>query len=219
MIGLIGKKIGMTRLFDEAGAVIPVTVIQVGPCPILQIKRQATDGYAAVQLGFDPKPEKKTTKAEIGHLKKSNSKPVRVIREFRTENLDSLEVGAALGADVFAVGELVDVTGVNKGRGFASPVKRHHTKGGPESHGSMYHRRVGSMGGSSDPSRVWKGKKLAGHMGAKRITAPNLRVVRVDKEKNLLVLRGCIPGHNNSYVTISKSKKTARRAARGKKQA
>lgn len=215
-LGLIGKKIGMTRIFNEAGAVIPVTVIQAGPCAILQVKRDATDGYGALQLGFEAKPEKKSNKAEAGHLKKSGSTPVRVVREFRTDKPDEYEVGKSLAADIFQPGEIVDVIGVSKGRGFGGPVKRHHTKGGPETHGSMYHRRVGSMGGSSDPSRVWKGKKLAGHMGAKRKTAQNIEVVKVDAANNLVVVRGSIPGHINSYVMIAKSKKKAIKAAKKK---
>jgi large subunit ribosomal protein L3 len=212
-LGLIGKKVGMTRLYDEAGSIIPVTVIQAGPCPILQIKRKETDGYTALQVGYDKKPERKANKPELGHFKKSGADPVRVVREFRTENLDGFEVGGQIDVSIFEVGEKVDVIGTSKGRGFASPIKRHHLSRGPETHGSMYHRRVGSMGGSSDPSRVWKGKRLAGHMGAARATLQNLRVVRVDKKNNLIVVRGGIPGHINGYVMIAKSRKVANKRA------
>lgn len=215
MMGLIGKKIGMTRIFNQAGQVIPVTAIQVGPCPVLQIKRKETDGYTAIQLGFDPKPERKVNKPEAGHFKKSGVAPTRVVREFRVDDVEGIELGKPLDASVFTVGERVDVTGVSKGRGFAGPVKRHHTKGGPESHGQMYGRRPGSMGASSFPSRVWKGKTLGGHMGAERATALNLEVVKVDVENNIILVRGAAPGHATGYLTIRKSSKAARRAARG----
>ncbi len=212
-LGLIGKKIGMTRLFSEAGSVIPVTIVQAGPCPVLQVKRQATDGYTAIQLGFDSKEERKATKAEIGHFKKSGGSPLRMVREFRTEDVEPFPVGGKVDVGIFEVGEKVDVTGVSKGRGFASLIKRWSTTRGPETHGSMYHRRPGSMGGSSDPSRSWKGKHLSGHMGSERCTAQNLKVVRVDKDKNLLALCGAVPGFNGGYVLISKSLKDAKRKA------
>lgn len=213
-MGLLGKKIGMTRIFDDAGNIVPVTVIQAGPCPVLQVKREATDGYTALQLGFETKREKNTTKPLLGHFKKAGTAPLRFVREIRIEDVDGFEVGKAVEVDIFEVGEKVDVIGVSKGRGFAGPMKRHHSSRGPESHGSMYHRRPGSMGSSADPSHVFKGKKLAGHMGAERVTTQNVKVVGIDKDKNLLLLNGSVPGHNNAFVMISKSKKVARKAAR-----
>lgn len=213
-LGMLGKKIGMTRVFDDAGNIVPVTVIQAGPCPVLQIKRAVSDGYTALQLGFGAKKEKRTTKALAGHFKKAASGPLRFVREIRIEDVEGYEVGKPIEVDIFEVGEKVDVTGVSKGRGFAGPMKRHHSSRGPESHGSMYHRRPGSMGASADPSHVYKGKKLAGHMGAERSTTQNIRVVGVDKEKNILLLNGSVPGHNNAFVMINKSKKAARKAAR-----
>jgi large subunit ribosomal protein L3 len=206
-IGLLGKKLGMTRVYDEAGAFIPVTVIQAGPCPILQIKCKEKDGYSALQLGFDPKAERKVTRPLLGHFKRAGVAPVYLVREFRTEDLGEFSLGQALDLKVFDIGEKVDITGISKGRGFAGFQKRHHSSRGPESHGSMYHRRSGSMGASADPSHVFKGKPGAGHMGAARSTVQNLKVVRVDKEKNLLLVRGSIPGNNNGYVIIRKSVK------------
>lgn len=214
-IGLIGKKLGMTRVFNAAGKVIPVTALQVGPCPVLQIKRKETDGYTAVQIGYDPLPARKVNKVTAGHFKKSGVAPTRRIREFRLPDVGEFELGKALDVSVFVVGEKVDVCGVSKGRGHAGAVKRHHTKGGPESHGSMYGRLPGSMGASSFPSRVWKGKTLSGHMGAERSTTINLEVVKVDVENNVILVRGAVPGHNRGYVTIRKSVRKAQRAARG----
>ncbi|MCX7050246.1 MAG: 50S ribosomal protein L3 [Candidatus Sumerlaeota bacterium] len=208
-IGLLGKKVGMSQMFDDRGTLCPVTLIQAGPCPILQIKSEATDEYTAVQLGFDAKPESRANKAEVGHLKKARVaaptlSPVRVKREFRVEGLEGFDVGGTLDVTLFAAGERVDVIGTSKGRGFAGSIKRHHTRRGPETHGSMYHRRVGSMGASSYPSRTFKGKKMGGHMGVERVTTKNVLVVLVDKEKNLLAVRGSVPGHNNAYVMIRK---------------
>lgn len=213
-MGLLGKKIGMTRIFDEAGNIVPVTVVQAGPCPVLQVKREATDGYSALQLGFESKREKRTPKPMQGHFKKAGTAPLRFVREVRIDDVDNFEVGKTVAVDIFEVGEKVDVVGVSKGRGFAGPMKRHHSSRGPETHGSMYHRRPGSMGSSADPSHVFKGKKLAGHMGAARVTTQNIKVIGIDKDKNLLLLNGSVPGHNNAFVMISKSKKVARKAAR-----
>jgi large subunit ribosomal protein L3 len=204
----------MTRISDERGTVIPVTIIQAGPCPILQIKNKDKDGYTAVQLGFDPVPERKVTRPMAGHFKRSGAAPVRVVREFRTEDLDGRETGQILAANLFEVGEKVDVIGRSKGRGFAGPMKRHNSSRGPETHGSNYHRRPGSIGASADPSHVFKGRPMAGHMGAERVTALNLTILEVDKERNLIVVRGSIPGANNGTIVIRKSKKTERKAAR-----
>ncbi|MEN6626862.1 MAG: 50S ribosomal protein L3 [Candidatus Sumerlaeia bacterium] len=213
MIGILGKKLGMTRIYDAAGTVIPVTVIQAGPCPVLQIKNVERDGYNALQLGFDPIPERKANKPMTGHFKRAGATPQRLVREVRIDSLDGFSLGQQLDLSLFAVGEKVDVIGVSKGRGFAGPMKRHHSSRGPETHGSMYHRRAGSVGASADPSRVLKGKHMAGHMGAEQVTAQNLVVVRMDPSNNLLVVRGSVPGHNNGYVMIRKKRS---RAAAGK---
>ncbi len=210
LLGLLGKKLGMSQIFDEDGRLVPVTLIEAGPCPILQKKEKSKDGYDALQIGFDPKPKRLTNKPEMGRFNKSNVSPVRFMREIRIQDVSKYEVGQVLDVEVFKEGEKVDVTGISKGRGFAGTVKRHHSSRGPESHGSMYHRRPGSMGGSADPSRVFKGKALPGHMGNSRCTILNLKVVKTDKEKNLLVLKGSVPGHMNSYLLIRKSVKAQR---------
>lgn len=217
-LGIIGKKIAMTRIFDEKGSIIPVTVVLAGPCPILQIKRAATDGYAALQLGFENKHESKANKPMLGHFKKSGAAPVRMVREFRLDEVDQYEVGKAVDVSIFEAGEKVDLIGVSKGRGWSGVIKRFHTTRGPETHGSMYHRRPGSMGASSDPSHVWKGKKLPGQLGNSRVTAQNVMVVRVDKERNLLLIRGAVPGHTNAFVMIAKGKKAAKKAAKAAKR-
>lgn len=211
-IGLLGKKIGMTRISDERGSVIPVTVIQAGPCPITQIKSAEKDGYTALQLGYEPIAERKVTKPMKGHFKSAGIEPVRVLREFRVDELGDYEVGQALDLDLFEVGDKVDVVGISKGRGFSGSMKRNNASRGPESHGSRYHRRPGSMGPSAYPAHVFKGKKLPGQYGSARITMQNLTVVKIDKENNLLVLKGSVPGHNNSYLSVQKSIKLARKA-------
>jgi large subunit ribosomal protein L3 len=203
-IGLIGKKIGMSQVFDKDGILIPVTLIEAGPCPILQKKEKGKNGYSALQLGFDKKPERTLTKPEAGLFKKVNSTPIRIIREFRVEDISDFEIGQMLEVDIFEEGERVDVTGITKGRGFTGVVKRHHTSRGPETHGSKYHRRVGSMSASSDPSRVFKGKPMPGQFGNQRRTISNLKVVGLQKEKNLLLIKGSVPGSNNGYVMIRK---------------
>ncbi len=208
-LGLIGKKIGMSQVFDKNGEMIPVTLIVAGPCPILQKKEKGKDGYSALRIGFEAKPVRKVKKPEAGLFKKLNLSPLRVIREFRVDDLSGFEVGQVLDVGVFEEGERVDVTGISKGRGFTGTIKRHHTHRGPETHGSKYHRAVGSMGASSDPSRVFKGKKMPGHYGNQRRTVLNLKVVGFEKEKNLLILKGSVPGHTNSYVLIRKKERKA----------
>ncbi|MBX7246529.1 MAG: 50S ribosomal protein L3 [Candidatus Sumerlaeaceae bacterium] len=205
-LGLLGKKLGMSQIFDGDGRLIPVTYIQAGPCFVLQKKTKENDGYDAVQIGFGQKKEKNTTKALLGHYKKANAAPARYVREFRLDDNGAEptapEIGQTVDVDLFKAGDHVDVVGVSKGRGFASPLKRWHVKRGPETHGSMYHRRAGSQGASSYPSRTWKNKHGAGHMGDARSTAVNLVVVRTDKEQNLIIVQGSVPGHNNGYVMI-----------------
>jgi len=229
----------MTQLFDPKGRLVPVTMIQAGPCYVLQVKTVASDGYNAVRLGFDPKSEKRTNRPEAGLIAKVNRtlgdendhpgeskgdetagrdrkhakraeqvRPVRFIRELRVPDPDSYRVGQCIAVDIFEVGEKVDVIGKSKGRGFAGTIKRFHTKRGPETHGSRYHRRPGSMGASAFPSRTFKGKGVPGHMGNHRTTTLNLTVVQTDPENNLLAVKGSIPGHINGYVIIRKNVRT-----------
>ncbi|OXM14995.1 50S ribosomal protein L3 [Paenibacillus herberti] len=206
MKGILGKKLGMTQVFTAEGIVVPVTVIEAGPCVILQKKDQENDGYEAVQLGFSDKKEKNATKPAIGHAKKANTAPKRYIREIRGINLGEYEVGQEVKADVFTEGEFVDVTGVSKGKGFQGVIKRWGQSRGPMAHGSRYHRGPGSMG-SIQANRVPKGKRLPGHMGHETITIQKLEVVRVDVERNVLLVKGSIPGPKNSFVKIKQTVK------------
>jgi large subunit ribosomal protein L3 len=203
--GLIGKKIGMSQSFDAAGNVIPVTVIKAGPCTIIQKKTNEKDGYIALQLGFvEDKGVKKPTKPTAGHFKKSGAPPVRVLREFQFAGQDEIKEGDQVFVDIFQAGEKVRVTGTSKGKGFQGVVTRHGFRGGRASHGSMFHRAPGSIGASSYPSRVLKGTRMGGQMGRDRITTRNLTVVRTDKENNLLVVKGAVPGPRGGYVLIRK---------------
>lgn len=202
--GLIGQKLGMSQIYTENGRVVPVTVIAAGPCRIAQKKTQDRDGYEAVQLSFQEIPEKKLSKAERGHLKKANVPFAKHLREVKGD-LKTLEVGAVVGADQFQKGERIDVTGISKGKGFAGVVKLHHFAGGPETHGSMFHRQPGSIGSSSWPSRVRKNKRLPAHMGNKQVTVLGLEVVDVRKDENLLFIRGAVPGYRGSLVLIRRS--------------
>ncbi len=205
MPGLIGKKIGMTRIFNEVGVQIPVTVIEAGPCPVVQVKSDETDGYSAVQLGFGAQKAKRASKAEVGHAAKAGLEAApRLMREFALENGEQYEVGQELTVEQFEAGDRVKVTGRSKGRGFQGVVKRHGFAGRPASHGHSQSRTPGSMGPGTDPSRVIKGKKLPGRMGGTRTTIRNLQVVRVDGERNLLFVKGGVPGARNGYVLISK---------------
>ena len=192
--GLIGKKIGMTQIFDESGKVIPVTVIEAGPCVVAQVKTQDTDGYQAIQLGFGEIKEKKLNKPTKGHFTKVNVTPKKHLREFRLDSVEGLTVGQELKADIFAAGDKLDIQGTSKGKGFQGVIKRHGQHRGPMGHGSMYHRRPGSMGPTSTPGRVFKGKKLPGHMGAQTISIQNLEVIRVDLDKNVILVKGSVPG-------------------------
>jgi large subunit ribosomal protein L3 len=204
--GLIGKKIGMTQIFDEQGVAHPVTIIEAGPCYVTQVRLPERDGYAAVQLGFGEIHPKKLAAGELGHLKTNNLSPVRFLREFRTK--ESASVGDKLTVDVFAVGENVDVIGTSKGKGFAGSVKRHHFKGGKKTHGqSDRHRAPGSRGSGTTPGRVFKGSRGAGHMGNERVTVQALKVVLVDAERNLLGIRGAVPGGKGGLVVIKEARK------------
>jgi len=204
--GLIGKKVGMTQIIRDDGTVVPVTVIQAGPCVVVQKKTVEKDGYEAVQLGFVEfiKP-KRVTKPMNGHFKKSGAAPVRVLREMRVEGEDGPKPGDQVLCDIFQAQEQVHIIGTSKGRGFAGFIKRHHFRGGRASHGSMFHRAPGSIGASAFPSRVIKGMRMAGHMGNQRVTVQNLRVERVDQENNLLYLRGAVPGPAGGYLVVEKS--------------
>ena len=205
MPGLIGKKIGMTRIFNEEGVQIPVTVIEAGPCPVVQVKSDGTDGYTAVQLGFGAQKAKRASMAEVGHATKAGLEAApRLLREFTLDHGEEYEVGQELTVELFEAGDRVKVTGRSKGRGFQGVVKRHGFAGRPASHGHSQSRTPGSMGPGTDPSRVIKGKKLPGRMGGTRTTIRNLQVVRVDGERNLLFVKGGIPGARNGYVLISK---------------
>ncbi len=206
--GILGIKLGMTQVFTDDGAVEPCTVLQAGPCVVVQRRTQEKDGYDAVQLGLVEfiKPQR-VNKPMTGHFKKAEAAPMRFLRELRLEeSADATQVGERVLADRFAAGEIVDVTGVSKGRGFAGGVKRWHYRGGDATHGSMFHRAPGGIGASSFPSRVWKGQKFPGHMGNARVTAKNLTVVKVDAEENLILVRGSVPGPNGSYLVIRKAK-------------
>jgi large subunit ribosomal protein L3 len=205
MPGLIGKKVGMTRIFDDAGVQIPVTVIEAGPCPVVQVKAGETDGHKSVQLGFHSQGARQTTRAERGHAVKAGLEHApRMMREFRMGDGEEYQVGQQLTVSLFAVGDLVKVTGNSKGRGFTGVVKRHGFAGRPGSHGHPESKTPGSIGPGTDPSRVIKGKRLPGRMGGVRTTIRNLQVVRVDGERNLLFVKGGVPGSRNGYVLITK---------------
>ena len=201
MKGILGKKLGMTQVFTADGNVIPVTVIEAGPCVVLQKKDQENDGYVSIQIGFSDKKASRAIKPEIGHAKKAETAPKRYIREFRGINIGEYEVGQELKADLFAAGEFVDVTATSKGKGFTGTIKRWNQSRGPMSHGSRYHRGPGSMG-SIQANRVPKGKHLPGHMGNETVTIQNLEIVRVDAERNVLLVKGSIPGPKNSFVKV-----------------
>ena len=209
MKGILGRKIGMTQIFTEAGEVVPVTVVEAGPVVVTQVKTIENDGYNAVQVGFVDAKEKSLNKPQKGHLAAANTLKTH-LKEFRVESVDAYTVGQEIKADVFAAGEMIDVTGISKGKGFQGPIKRHGQSRGPESHGSRYHRRPGSMGACSYPGRVFKNKKLAGHMGSVKVTVQNLEVVRVDADKNFILVKGAIPGAKGSVVTIKEAVKASK---------
>ena len=206
--GIIGKKIGMTQVFDELGHVIPVTVIQAGPCVVVQKKTEEKDGYNSVQLGYGDVKEKHTTKPLQGHFKKAGVELKKVLREFRLEAAADMNVGDIVDVDTFAAGDSVDVTGISKGKGYAGTIKRYGGRRTPMTHGGgPVHRHAGSMGACSSPSRIFKGKKMPGHMGATRVTVQNLDIVKVDTENHLLVIKGAIPGPKGSVVTVKNTVK------------
>ena len=198
---ILGTKIGMTQIFGEGGVVIPVTVVMAGPCVVTQKKTVETDGYEAVQVGFGDVKEKHLNKPQLGHFKKADTANKKYVREFRLDDCESLNVGDEIKADIFAAGDKVDVSGISKGKGFAGPMK-HGLHRGPMTHGSHYHRGPGSLGACSDPSRVFKGKKIPGHYGVVKVTIQNLDLVKIDKERNLLLVKGSIPGPKGGLVVV-----------------
>ena len=205
--GLIGKKIGMTQIFNEEGKVIPVTVIEAGPCVVSQVKTEETDGYNSIQLGFGAIKESKVNKPERGHFTKANIAPARYLREIRVDSIEDVKVGDELKADIFMAGDKIDIQGTSKGKGFQGVIKRHGQHRGPMGHGSMYHRRPGSMGSTSTPGRVFKGKKLPGHMGHVTVTIQNLDVVKVDMDKNVILVKGSVPGAKGAILKIKSAVK------------
>ena len=209
MKGILGKKLGMTQIFTEEGIVVPVTVVEAGPNVVTQVKTVEKDGYNAIQVGFEDAKEKSLNKPQKRHLAAANVLK-KHLKEFRVDAVEEFTVGQEIKADLFAAGEKIDVTGTSKGKGFQGPIKRHGQSRGPESHGSRYHRRPGSMGACSFPGRVFKNKKLAGHMGSVKVTVQNLEVVRVDADKNLILVKGAIPGPKGSMVTIKEAVKSSK---------
>lgn len=209
-LGILGTKLGMTQVFDETGKAVPVTVIQAGPCTVTQIKTAQTDGYVSVQLGYGEVSQKALNKPELGHLAKSNASPLRHLREYRLDAADGYELGQQIKADTFSTGQIVDVIGTSIGRGFAGYQKRHNFKRGPMAHGSKNHRLPGSTGAGTTPGRVFPGKRMAGRLGGGQVTVRKLTVVRVDADRNLLLVRGAVPGKPGALLNIVPAKTVGR---------
>ena len=208
MRGIIGKKVGMTQLFDETGVVVPVTVIEAGPCYVTQVKTVEVDGYNAIQLGFEEVAERKLTKGQKGHLQKAGTPTVRRLREMRFDDAAQYNLGDVIKADIFQDGDLVDVIGISKGKGFAGGVKRHGFAGGPKTHGqSDRHRATGSRGAGTTPGHTWPGSRAPGHMGSDQVTVQNLKIALVDAERNLIAIRGAVPGPRGGLVVVRAAKK------------
>jgi len=207
MVGILGEKVGMSQVFSEKGESLPVTVIKAGPCFVLQKKSDSKEGYSAIQIGYGKRKEKSLNKPERGHFEKAKVSPLKYLSEFRVDNVDEYQLGQEIRVDIFKVGDYVDVKGTSKGKGFAGPVKRWGFRGGPASHGSCQHRRVGSIGSSSFPSRVFPGMRMAGRMGGSSSVARKLEVVKIIPQENLILVKGAVPGVKKSLVIISKSKK------------
>lgn len=205
--GILGKKLGMTQIFSEQGKIVPVTVIEAGPCVVIQKKTTENDGYEAIQVGFADVKENRSNKPMKGHFAKANTSVKRFIKELKLDDLSAYEVGTEIKADVFAAGEKVDVSGVSKGKGFQGTIRRWNAHRGPMAHGSKFHRAVGSMGASSDPSRTFKNKRMPGHMGHVSTTVLNLEVAKVIPEKNIILIKGGVPGPNKGFVVIKSSVK------------
>ncbi|NER80502.1 MAG: 50S ribosomal protein L3 [Leptolyngbya sp. SIO1D8] len=202
-VGILGTKLGMTQIFDDEGNAVPVTVVEAGPCVVTQIKTAQTDGYTAVQVGYGSVSEKALTKPQLGHLAKSGATPVRHLKEYLVDSVDEFELGQAITAEQFEVGQLVDVAGTSIGKGFAGYQKRHNFSRGPMAHGSKNHRLPGSIGAGTTPSRVYPGKRMAGRLGGKRVTTRKLTVVRIDADKNLLVIKGTVPGKPGALISVA----------------
>ncbi|MDR0615786.1 MAG: 50S ribosomal protein L3 [Synergistaceae bacterium] len=212
-IGVLGKKVGMTQVFDSEGKAVPVTVIEAGPCPIVEIRTPEKNSYSAVQLGFSEMKPSRVNKPQKSYFDKKGMSPKRWLREFRVDDISGYEVGQVLRAGLFSDGEIVDVRGVSKGKGYAGGMKRHHFSGGPASHGaSKVHRKPGSSGANSYPGHLFKGKKMAGRMGGEQVTAKGLTVFSVDEENNLILIRGAVPGANDQLVLIYKTAEQAQKA-------
>lgn len=207
MKAILGRKLGMTQIFTEEGVVVPVTVVAAGPMHVTQVKSVETDGYNAIQVGFEDKKEKNAIKPEKGHFEKAGVAVKKIVQEVRVEDVAGYEVGQEIKADIFEAGAKIDVVGTSKGKGTQGPIKRHNQSRGPMAHGSKYHRGPGSLGAGSSPSRVFKGMKMAGRMGNERVTVQNLEVAKVDAERNLILVKGAIPGPKNGIVTIKESVK------------
>ena len=205
---ILATKVGMTQIFDESGALIPVTVLQAGPCVVTQVKTVDNDGYSAVQVGFGDKREKLVNKPLKGHFEKAGVSCKRYLKEFKFEDAENYVLGQEIKADIFAAGDKIDATAISKGKGFQGAIKRHGQSRGPMAHGSKYHRHAGSNGACSDPSKVFKGKHMPGHMGSEQVTVQNLEIVRVDTENNLLLVKGAVPGPKKSLVTIKETVKS-----------
>lgn len=206
--GLLGKKVGMTRVYDEKGRAIPVTVVDVGGNTLLQVKTLEKDGYSAIQIGYDTQKESRVTKGELGHFKKAKSEAKKLVREFRLADTDKVEGEINLSANLFEVGQKVDVVGQSKGLGFQGIMRRHNAAGQPMSHGSMMHRRPGAIGNRSTPGRVWKNAPMPGQMGDERVTVQNLSIVQVREADQVLLIKGAVPGSNGSYVVVRPAKKS-----------
>lgn len=210
-VGILGTKLGMTQVFDDEGRALPVTVIQAGPCTVTQIKTAQTDGYSAVQVGYQEVSEKALTKPELGHLNKAGATPLRHLTEYRTDRTSEFELGQAVTAEMFEAGQIVDVSGTSIGRGFAGNQKRHNFRRGPMSHGSKNHRLPGSTGAGTTPGRIYPGKRMAGQLGNKKVTTRKLTVVRVDPARNLLLIKGAVPGKPGALLNITPTNKVGSR--------
>jgi len=216
MQGIIGRKIEMTQVFDDQGVLVPVTALKAGPCVVTQVKSAERDGYEAVQIGLlEPVSRRNYTKPLKGHVEKAGAPPVRILREFPLGDGEELEPGAAVRCDQFQVGDLVDVTATSKGKGFAGVIKRHGFSGGRATHGSMFHRAPGSIGAAAYPARVWKGQKMPGRLGGKRVTVQRLEIVKIDPENHIILVKGAVPGGRNSVLTVSLSRRQKKKAEAG----
>lgn len=206
-VGILGTKLGMTQIFDDEGNAVPITVVQAGPCVVTQIKTAQTDGYSAVQVGYGDVPQKALNKPELGHLVKSESTPLRHLREYRLDSTDGFELGQQITAEQFQTGQLIDVSGTSIGKGFAGYQKRHNFRRGPMAHGSKNHRLPGSTGAGTTPGRIYPGKRMAGRMGGEKVTIRKLTVVRIDSERNLILIKGAVPGKPGALLNITPAKK------------